>query len=169
MAQRRGWSAARLNREWLVHSVRSSLAAALSLLIARLFRLPESYWAAVTTMVVMQSTLSATLPVSAQRLVGTALGAAMGALLATYCGSSIAMFTIGVFVLGLICAVLGLSRSAYRFAGVALAIVMLVGRTNAAWVEAIDRFVEVSVGIAVGLVLTAIWPEPEAAAVSQSH
>ena len=70
------------------------------------------------------------------------------------------MFGLGVFLLGLICAVLQL-RTAYRFAGVTLAITMLIARDKPAWVVAAHRFIEVSVGIAVGLVVTAVWPLPE--------
>jgi hypothetical protein len=36
---------------------------------------------------------------------------------------------------------------------------MLVAHTNAEWIVAVHRFFEVSVGIAVGLALTALWPE----------
>jgi uncharacterized membrane protein YccC len=53
----------------------------------------------------------------------------------------------------------GLDRSAYRFAAITLAIVMLVAHTKPAWLIAIDRFIEVSVGIAVGLGIAALWPE----------
>ena len=54
---------------------------------------------------------------------------------------------------------LPLERNAFRFASITLAIIMLVPRVNSAWVIAVHRFVEVSVGIALGLVLTALWPE----------
>jgi hypothetical protein len=50
-------------------------------------------------------------------------------------------------------------RSAYRYASITLAIVMLVPRTTSAWLVAIQRFFEVSLGIAVGLMLSAFWPE----------
>ena len=169
MADIRGWFAARLTREWLVHSLRTASAAVMSLLIARLFRLPEAYWAPITTITVMQSTLGAALAVSWQRFVGTALGAVAGAVLAGYFGTSTVWFTVGVFALGLICALLGLERNAYRFAGITLAIVMLVGHSDVARWIAIHRFVEVSVGIAVALVLTAIWPERAAVAAKESH
>jgi uncharacterized membrane protein YgaE (UPF0421/DUF939 family) len=44
---------------------------------------------------------------------------------------------------------------------VALTIVLLIPRTGLAWEVALHRFAEVSIGIAVALILTAIWPEPE--------
>ena len=155
------WMPAWLNRQAVVHSLRTAMAGTVSLLVARLFRLPESYWAAVTTLVVMQSTLGAAWTVSRQRFAGTALGAAMGALLAGDFGMNLFAFTAGVFVEGLICAALRLDRVAYRYSGITLAIVMLIARSSPAAVVAAHRFVEVSVGIAVGLLLTLAWPERE--------
>jgi uncharacterized membrane protein YccC len=149
------------DRRELVHSVRTAIAAVVSLLIGRLFKLLESYWAAITTMIVMQSTLGAALTISKQRLAGTALGAAMGALLGSYAGQNVALFGLGIFLSGVICAVLHMERSAHRYAGITLAIVMLVARTQRAWVIAIHRFIEISLGIVVGLLLTAVWPESQ--------
>ena len=151
-----------VNRQDVIHSTRSAIAACVSLEVARLCKMPEAYWASVTTIVVMQSSLGAALTVSGQRFAGTALGAATGALLAHYFPASLFVFTVGIFVLGLICAAVRLDKAAYRFAGITLAIVMLVERTQPAHIIAAHRFVEVSIGIAIGLVLTAVWPEPEA-------
>jgi uncharacterized membrane protein YgaE (UPF0421/DUF939 family) len=133
-----------------------------SLFVARLFRLPEAYWAAITTLIVMQSTLGAALTVSEQRFAGTALGAAVGALLAAHFEPRVIVFGAGVFVIGVICAGLHLERNAYRFASITLAIVMLVARAKSQWQIAAHRFVEVSLGIVVGLMLTALWPEDAA-------
>jgi uncharacterized membrane protein YccC len=131
--------------------------------VARLFRLPEAYWAAISTLIVMQSTLGAALPISAQRFAGTAVGAAVGALVGSYFPGNILVFGIAVFVIGLFCALFRVERSAYRYASVTLAIVMLVTRANREWVIAVHRFLEVSIGIAVGLALTAFWPERKSA------
>ncbi|HXJ93952.1 MAG TPA: FUSC family protein [Terriglobia bacterium] len=158
------WAPAWLTRQAVVHSVRTAVAATVSLLVARLFRLPESYWAAITTLVVMQSTLGAAWTVSRQRFAGTALGAAMGAFLAGYFGTNLYAFGAGVFAQGLICEALRLDRAAYRFSSVTLAVVMLIARSRPVAVVAVHRFVEVSVGIAVGLLLTLAWPERDAPA-----
>jgi uncharacterized membrane protein YgaE (UPF0421/DUF939 family) len=111
----------------------------------------------------MQSSLGAALAVSEQRFAGTALGATIAALLTTYFGSNVIVYTLGVFATGLICAALRLGE-AYRLASVTLAIVMLIPHAKPAWIVAAHRFVEVSVGIAVGLALTALWPHDEAVA-----
>jgi uncharacterized membrane protein YccC len=67
----------------IIHSARTAVAAVVSLLVAQLFRLPEAYWAPITTLVITQSSLGAALTVSWQRLVGTALGAVVGAIVAS--------------------------------------------------------------------------------------
>jgi uncharacterized membrane protein YccC len=143
----------------VIHSIRTAIAATISLAVARLFGLPEAYWAAIATLVVMQSTLGATLLISVERIVATALGALTGALLANYFTGNLLVFATAVFVLGLLCAAFRMERSAYRYASITLAIIVLIPRSNAAWVIALHRFFEVSVGIVVALALAAAWPE----------
>ncbi len=143
----------------VVHSIRTAVAATLSLAVARLFGLPEAYWAAIATLVVMQSTLAATLLISIERIAATAFGAVTGALVASYFAGNFLVFAMMVFVLGLLCAAFRMEKTAYRYAGVTLAIIVLIPRSNPAWIVALHRFVEVSVGILVALAVTAIWPE----------
>lgn len=140
---------------------RTALTAVASLLLAGLLRLPEAYWAPITAIVVTQSTLGAALKASAQRFAGTALGAVMGALVATYFKPSAFAFGLVVFVLGILCTALRIDQVAYRFAGITVAIVLLVPRNNAPWMIATHRFLEVSVGIAVALAVASVWPEQE--------
>jgi uncharacterized membrane protein YccC len=147
------------NPSTLEHSARTAVAAVVSLLVARLFHLPEGYWASISTLIVMQSTLGATLPISARRLAGTAMGVIAGGFAAAYFPGNALVFGIAVFLLGILCAGFRVERSAYRYASVAVAIVTLVPRANPAWIIAVHRFVEVSIGIAVGLAITAFWPE----------
>jgi uncharacterized membrane protein YgaE (UPF0421/DUF939 family) len=149
------------DRPVLVHSARTAVAAVASLSVARLFELPEAYWAPITTLVIVQSSLGAALTVSWQRFVGTALGSSVGAIVETYFGPRVFALGVGVLILGLLCAATKVDRSAYRFGGIALAIVLLVPRTGSAWQIALHRFAEVSIGIAVALFLTLVWPERE--------
>jgi uncharacterized membrane protein YccC len=143
------------------HSVRTAVVAIASLLVARLFSLPETYWAPVTTLVVTQSSLGAAFPVSRQRFVGTVLGALVGGFVASQFKTNVFVFGAGVLILGLLCGVVGADRSAYRFGGVTLAIVQLVPRANPPWLVAFHRFAEVSIGIAVALLFAIVWPEGE--------
>ena len=88
----------------VIHSIRTAVAATISFAVARLFGLPAAYWAAIATLVIMQSTLGATLLISVERIAATALGALSGALLGNYFTGNLAAFASAVFVLGLFCA-----------------------------------------------------------------
>jgi uncharacterized membrane protein YgaE (UPF0421/DUF939 family) len=143
------------------HCARTAVTAVASLLVARLFGLPDTYWAPVTTLVITQSSLGTTLAVSWQRFIGTVLGAIVGVIVASYLGPNALVFGVSVFLLGLLCAMLKTDRSAYRFGAVTLVIVMLVPRMEPAWRMAIHRSAEVSIGIVVALVMTVVWPEVE--------
>jgi len=146
-----------VDRRVVEDSARTALAAVVSYLIARVLRMPEAYWATILTIVVMQSTLGAALPISWERFVGTILGATAGGSIATYFQGNLAAYGAGVFLLGVLCAILKVG-TAYRFAGITLTITMLIPRGRDPWVVAEHRFIEVSVGIVVGLVMSALWP-----------
>jgi uncharacterized membrane protein YccC len=107
-------------RTAVLHTARTTVAAVASLLMARALRMPEPYWATVTTIVVMQSSLGAAWEVSRKRFAGTALGAVLGGPFASYFGASVIAFAAAIFALGLICGALRLDRTAYRFAGISL-------------------------------------------------
>jgi len=151
-----------------VHSLRTTVAAVASILAARLLRLPEAYWAPITTLVITQSSLGAALTVSWQRFVGTLLGAVVGAIVASYFGPHVAVFGLGIFILGLLSALTPAGRSAFRFAGITLAIVLLVPRAAPAWQIAFHRFAEVTIGIVAALILAAVWPEDAAASTGKT-
>src|SRR5882724_155432 len=153
------WSWQKENLPSLGHSVRTALAATVSVIIARLAQMPEAYWAAIATLVVMQSTLGATLTLSIERVVATVLGASVGALEANYFGANLAAFMVAIFFIGLLSFGFRLEKTAYRYASVTLTIIVLIPRANPAWIVALHRFVEISVGIIVALLVVAIWPE----------
>jgi uncharacterized membrane protein YgaE (UPF0421/DUF939 family) len=144
-----------------LYVLRTAVAATVSLLVARLVRLPEPYWATVSTMVVVQSSLVASWGVSWRRLAGTALGAFVGGALGSFLEPSVWLFGAALAAIGFVCRAVHLDRAAYRFAGITLAIVMLIPRHLPAWLMASHRCAEVSLGIAVGLAVTAVWRERE--------
>ena len=146
---------------WLMHSIRTAVAAAVSLAVASLLSMPEAYWATVSTLIVMQSTLGAAWAISKHRLAGTALGATLGGLTANFFGPVPLVLGVGIFVLGLICGLLRIHQSAYRFACITFTIITIVNRAEVPVVIAVHRCIEVSIGIAVALALTGLWPGRE--------
>jgi uncharacterized membrane protein YccC len=153
------WSWKKENLPSVSHAMRTAIAATISIIIARLVGLPEAYWAAIATLVVMQSPVSSTVPLAIERIVATALGASLGAIELTYFGANLIAFALAIFVLGLISLVLRLERVGYSYAGITLAILVLIPRGDAPWIAAAHRFAEVSIGILVALGVVALWRE----------
>jgi uncharacterized membrane protein YgaE (UPF0421/DUF939 family) len=147
-----------LTREALLHSLRTAIAAVVSVLLARALRLPEFYWAPISTIVILLS-VSDPRALAWQRFAGTAVGAVLGALIATYVGGNWMVYGAGILVCGILSALLRLG-SAYRFDAITLSIVVIVAHTRPPWVVAYHRFVEVSLGIAVALLVTTAWRLP---------
>src|SRR5207302_8268638 len=143
----------------ITHAIRTAAAATASVIIARLVQMPEAYWAAIATLVVMQSTLGATLTLSIERIVATAVGASVGALQANFFGANLVAFAVAIVLTGLLSFAFRLEKTAYRYASITLAIIVLIPRTGAPWTIALHRFIEVSIGIVVALAVVAVWPE----------
>jgi uncharacterized membrane protein YccC len=153
------WAWDEKNLPSIAHAIRTAVAATASVLIARLVQMPEAYWAAIATLVVMQSTLGATLTISLERIVATAVGASVGALEANYFAANLVAFALAIVLTGLLSIAFRLEKTAYRYASITLAIVVLIPRSNPPWSVALHRFIEVSVGIIVALAVVAVWPE----------
>jgi uncharacterized membrane protein YgaE (UPF0421/DUF939 family) len=145
-----------VNRDSLLDSVRTALAAVAAMLIARLLKMPEYYWAPISTIVIIQSTIPP-LTLSWQRFVGTALGAVLGAAFATFFTPSVAVYGLGILLCGISTSLFRID-GAYRFAGITLSIVLLINPGRPPWVIAWHRFLEVSLGIGVALAVTTVWP-----------
>jgi len=153
------WTWEKENLPSITHAIRTAVAATVSVIIARLVQMPEAYWAAIATLVVMQSTLGATLTLSIERIVATLVGASVGALEANYFRANLVAFAVAVFLTGLLSVAFRLEKTAYRYASVTLTIIVLIPRSGAPWTIALHRFIEVSVGIMVALAVVALWPE----------
>jgi hypothetical protein len=58
----------------IIHAVKIGLAGVVSILVARLLRLPQGNWAAISAFVVMGSDVGKAIAASRNRLIGTAIG-----------------------------------------------------------------------------------------------
>ena len=153
------WAWHEKNLPSITHAIRAGVAATASVIIARLVQMPEAYWAAIATLVVMQSTLGATLTLSIERIAATAVGASAGALEANYFRANLVAYAIAILLVGMLSFAFRLEKTAYRYASITLAIIVLIPRSEAPWATALHRFIEVSVGIIVALGVVALWPE----------
>src|SRR5438477_12827264 len=98
------WTWKRENLPSLSHAFRTELAATISILLGRLIGLPEAYWAAIATVVVMQSPVGDTVPLAIERIVASAVGAS------TYFGPNLFVFALAMLLLGLISFLLRLEK-----------------------------------------------------------
>ena len=148
----------RFNTGHLRHAVKTGVAAVAGLYVTALFQLPQGLWAAISAMIVLQSSVGATVNASLNRFAGTAIGAGLGGLFVKLWGSNMWAFGAAATVTVWICASLGL-RDSYRLASATVAIVMLTSRAGSPWTVALHRFLEVALGILVALLITLLmWP-----------
>ena len=105
----------------------------------------------------MQSSLGVAWEISLQRLIGTVIGGATGAVWITWFPQSLPVLALGMLVMGAICSLLRQSQSAYRFAGITLVITAMPSYANPSWIIALHRFLEVCLGIVVGMAVLALW------------
>ncbi len=139
-------------------AIKTALAGCLAMYLAQLLRLPQGYWAAITAMIVMQANLGAAVRQSWVRFAATAVGAAVSIPFVTFFGQNLGAFGVAVFVTVVLCTILHLDEG-LRLAAVTIAIIMLIPHAGHAWVPAVDRFLEVSFGILIALLVAEfVWP-----------
>ncbi|MFZ0305903.1 MAG: FUSC family protein [Terracidiphilus sp.] len=145
-------------RRLLTLAAKTTLAAALSWWLARLFGVRDGYWGSISAIIVLQSNVGATVTASRDRVIGTVIGAVVGfafSLMQPLWLSYILALLVAMFACGL----MGL-RNSSRLAGVTITIVMLVHHEGAKWSLAFDRVIEVLLGIVVALaVTTLVFPD----------
>ena len=139
----------------LMLALKTAMAAGISYGIARAAGLADAYWGSISAIIVLQSNVGSTVTASRDRLVGTLIGAAFGAVFSLL-GEGLWIYLLAVVIAMIVCSLLGLKNSS-RLAAVTVTIVMLVHRTGAGfwsnWVLPAYRVIEVLLGIVVALVV----------------
>lgn len=136
-----------------MNAFKTGLAAVLCLWLGNLFGLSHSYWAAVSAIVVMQSDNSVTISSARDRLIGTAIGALIGWALFYVWHGYYVVYGLAVMLCLLVCSLLEYEKAG-RLASVALTIIVLIKIDGGPGQAALARFLEVSLGIVVGLAVT---------------
>jgi uncharacterized membrane protein YccC len=141
-------------RAELHHGVRITAAGVFSFALAQMLGLPQGYWAVFTAVLVVQGSVGGSWKASVDRLVGTLLGAAYGALIATLVPHNDALMTGVALAISLTpLALLAAFYPSYRVAPIT-AIIILIGSAGAnegPFLAAGLRTIEVSLGGLVGM------------------
>jgi uncharacterized membrane protein YccC len=143
----------RPSRAALRHAVRMTVAAVAALELTALLHLPDGYWAVITTMLIMQGSLGATLGAAVDRILATVAGAALGVIGAVL-GARLPFLQPFLLVLVTVpLAILAMQRPSFRVAPVTAAIVLLIGGVEHDTLQlAFQRLLEISIGCVIGVV-----------------
>ena len=142
-----------------------TIAAVLAFVAAWAFALPEGYWAVISAIVVMQSSLGGTLGASLDRLMATVAGAMVGAACVSLRGRTplpeVLVMTLAVGPTALLAAL----RPSFRLAPITAVIVLVGAPPGAGLLTAFHRVVEIALGCVIGA-LTAHLVLPDRARVA---
>jgi uncharacterized membrane protein YccC len=135
-------------------AVRVTAAAVLAFALARLLGFAHAYWAVITAIIVMQTSVGGSLKAAVDRLIGTLAGALYGAVIAvlvphaTATGLALAMVA-AIAPLAFLAAV----RASFKAAPITAFIVLVPvsGQEIAPLAFALDRILEISIGSLVGV------------------
>jgi uncharacterized membrane protein YgaE (UPF0421/DUF939 family) len=137
-----------------IQALQTAAAAWISFDTSSLFGLREGYWAAISAIVVMQSEMQQTEFSGRDRFIGTAIGGLIAWGCATYWQNHSWIYAMAVALSVFICWLANLS-GAGRLAAVAVSVIVLIPQQQPVWKVAMFRFLEVSWGIAVALLIAA--------------
>ena len=135
-------------------SIRASLAAGIALLIAQLLRLPHPLYSMISAIIVTDITAAKTRQLSLPRLVGTVLGAALGALIDSFAKESMWTVAASILVAMFMTQLVSLPDAA-KVAGYVCGIVVLKYRGNP-WSYALYRTGETVLGIAAAALVSLV-------------
>jgi len=130
----------------------TAIAAWVSFASSSLFRLHEGYWSAISAIVVTQSELEQTEFSGRDRFVGTAIGGVIAWGCASYWHGRSGIYALAVALCVFLCWLANLGNAG-RLAAVAVSVIVLIPRQDAIWKVVLFRFLEVSWGIAVAIIV----------------
>jgi uncharacterized membrane protein YccC len=137
----------------LRHAARMTVAGVAAFVAAWAFTLPQGYWAVISAIVVVQSSLGGTLGASIDRLMATVAGALMGAACVSIRGHA---FLPEVLVLILAVgptALLAALRPSFRLAPITAVIVLVGASPGTGLLTAFHRVAEIALGCVIGTIV----------------
>lgn len=164
----------RWQKRWVAWSQRSERAAGVSFAIRaalasvgavgclHLLHVTGGMYALIAAVIVSDAAPEAIRHLGAQRLLGTAIGAVLGGLLAVLCGHALWAVGLATFLTILVCQ-LSPFKNAAKVGGYVAGVVIL-GYAAAPWRYAWDRFLETALGIAFAMLVCFVLPVPVAPA-----
>ncbi len=157
-----------ITKKNILYSIKSGLAASLAYICAELMHMEFSFWAPLSTLMVMQMHTSASLEVGLVRFFGTFVGALFGLIVSLLLPHSIEGRVIGLCIVVPLSIFLERFDERFQMTGVTAVLVLLLGHTldSGAIMFALHRVVEMGIGIVCALIVSLfLWPTSAAAEV----
>lgn len=127
--------------------VRATVAGLVAYALATALSLPNGYWAVLTAVLVVQSTIGASLSVARDRALGTVVGGVVGVVAAMAAGESRPLTFLALGLSLLLTATLSARSPAFKLAPVTVVIVLLADPSHhEPWLSALHRVFEIGVG-----------------------
>lgn len=132
--------------------LKAAVAALVSYGLAYGLKLPNGYWAVLTAVLVVQSTIGASLSVAIDRALGTVVGGVVGVGAAMVAGPSALLTFVMLGVSILLTSTLAARFTSFKLAPVTAVIVLLSDPTHVdPWISGLHRVFEIGIGGVVGV------------------
>ncbi len=138
-------------------ALRTTAAALIAFVVARMLQLPQAYWAVLTSVIIIQASLGGSLKAGVDRLLGTFAGAIWGVVVTLAVPHRDSLALAGALALALApLALVAALKPAYRVAPVTAVIVLLstTGVQLGPVHYAIDRVLEIGLGCVIGIAVS---------------
>ncbi|MFG1416218.1 FUSC family protein [Xanthobacter sp. V0B-10] len=132
--------------------LKAAVAALVSYGLAYGLKLPNGYWAVLTAILVVQSTIGASLSVAVDRTLGTVVGGVAGVAAATLAGPSTVLTFVALGGAVILTSTLAAKHSSFKLAPVTAVIVLLSDPSHVdPWISGLHRVLEIGIGGVVGV------------------
>jgi uncharacterized membrane protein YccC len=150
----------KINSPVIRNAVRVSTAAAIAIAFDRYIKSPYAYWTLMTTIIIMQANLGASINKAKQRVIGTILGVLVGVMLGVVFQNQAYFFAIIIPLLILLFIyAMPFSYTIAIFFGSMLVIILLAYQDPNPWIFVFKRIIDTLIGAGIGLgVCMFLWP-----------
>ncbi|MCX7694308.1 MAG: aromatic acid exporter family protein [Caloramator sp.] len=144
-----------------LRNLKTALSVFLSIIISNLFGLDYPFYAAIASLVCMQSTLEKTYTTGKNRLLGTVVGAILGFIFASFFPTNAIFSALGIVTLIYICNKLNWNDAISMAGIVFLAIMLNIKDNKHALIYSYKRLFETLIGIVVAFFVNSFIFPPE--------
>ncbi len=150
-----------LTKKNFLYSIKAGIAASISYVWAECMNMDYSLWAPLSTLMVMQMHISASLEVGVFKCIGTIVGAILGLIVSICLPHTIEGRALGLCIVVPLGIFLERWEARFQMAGVTAVLVLILGHTldSGAIMFALNRVLEMGIGIVCALsVSLLLWP-----------